>query len=54
MTGCLAQQVLSDIRADGRILLRSAHPLGPVANTTGDWLHRWAGETPDAIFLADR
>ena len=54
MTGYLPQQVLSDLRADGRIILRSAHPLGPVADTTGDWLHRWAGETPDAVFLAER
>jgi feruloyl-CoA synthase len=54
MTGYLPQQVASETRADGRILLRSAHSLGPVANTTGDWLHRWAEQTPEAIFLADR
>ncbi len=54
MTGCLPQKVVSDKRADGRTFLRSAYPLGPVADTTGDWLHRWAGETPDAVFLAER
>ncbi|MDP5334904.1 MAG: AMP-binding protein [Paracoccaceae bacterium] len=54
MTGYLPQQVASETRADGRILLRSAHALGPVANTTGDWLHRWAEQTPDAVFLAER
>lgn len=54
MTGYLPQQVISETRADGRILLRSAHPLGPVADTTGQWLHRWARETPGAVFLAER
>jgi feruloyl-CoA synthase len=41
-------------RPDGSILLRSAHGLGPVANRTGDWLHRWAGRAPDRAFLAER
>jgi len=42
------------VRPDGTILLTSGHALGPVAETTGDWLHKWAGETPDRIFLAER
>lgn len=41
-------------RDDGTILYRSAHDLGPVADKTGDWLHRWAAEAPDRIFLAER
>ncbi|WP_300514664.1 feruloyl-CoA synthase [Aliiroseovarius sp.] len=46
--------VIREDRADGTILLRSAEPLSGVANTTGDWLHQWAGEAPDRIFLAER
>ena len=41
-------------RPDGTILLRASTPLGAVARTTGDWLHRWAAETPDQVFLAER
>lgn len=43
-----------EVRPDGAILLTSAHGLGPVANTTGDWLHKWAREAPDRVFLAER
>ena len=46
--------VIREDRADGTILLRSAEPLGPIAATTGDWLHRWADEAPDRTFLAER
>jgi len=42
------------VRPDGTILLTSDHRLGPVAETTGDWLHRWAEETPDRVFIAER
>lgn len=41
-------------RPDGTILLRSNHALGPVVDRTGDWLHRWAEEAPDRVFLAER
>lgn len=34
-------------RPEGTILLRSTDPLGPVADTTCDWLHHWAGIAPD-------
>lgn len=54
MTRHLPQRVLAEHRADGRILLRSAHQLGPVTATTGDWLEHWARETPRAVFLAER
>ncbi|UUX48959.1 feruloyl-CoA synthase [Nisaea acidiphila] len=43
-----------EIRADGSMILRSSYPLGPVVDRTGDWLHRWAGEAPDRVFLAER
>ncbi len=46
--------VLREEREDGTILLRSAYDLGPVARCTGEWLHRWAGEAPDRVFLAER
>ncbi|MBO9465453.1 feruloyl-CoA synthase [Tropicibacter sp. R15_0] len=46
--------VTREDRADGTILLRSAEPLSPVANTTGEWLHRWAEEAPDRTFIAER
>jgi feruloyl-CoA synthase len=47
-------RVNRDVRPDGTILLTSGHPLGPVAETTGDWLHKWAEEAPDRVFLAER
>ncbi|MDX1782224.1 MAG: feruloyl-CoA synthase [Thalassovita sp.] len=57
MTGdsiTVPQEVTTETRADGTLILRSAHALGPVADTTGDWLHRWAEMTPDAVFIAER
>jgi feruloyl-CoA synthase len=50
----LAHSVTREDRADGSILLRSTHALGPVADRTTDWLRHWAGATPDAVFLAER
>ncbi len=41
-------------RADGTILLRSTGQLGPVVETTGEWLHRWALDAPDRVFIAER
>ena len=41
-------------RADGTILLGSNLPLGPVAATSAEWLHRWAAETPERVFVAER
>ncbi len=46
--------VIHEKRADGTILLRSAKELGPVVDRTGDWLHKWAVEAPDRVFLAER
>ncbi|MBV7407506.1 feruloyl-CoA synthase [Maritimibacter sp. DP1N21-5] len=36
------------------MIYTAAQPLGPVADRTGDWLHRWAEEAPDRTFLAER
>lgn len=41
-------------RQDGSILLGSRYSLSPVVSKTGEWLHRWASETPDNVFLAER
>lgn len=38
----------------GAFVLRSPEPLGEPARCIGEWLERWAGETPDALFLAER
>jgi len=47
-------RVNREARPDGAILLTSEYALGPVAETTGDWLHRWAAEAPQRVFLAER
>ena len=41
-------------RADGAILLGSNVPLGPVARTSAEWLHRWAAAAPERVFVAER
>lgn len=41
-------------RPDGSILLTSGYDMSPMANAPSDWLHQWAAETPDAVFLAER
>ncbi|MBA83356.1 feruloyl-CoA synthase [Thalassobius sp. S69A] len=46
--------VLTEQREDGTLILRSSHPMGYVAETTGEWLHTWARKTPDAVFIAER
>ncbi|SDC77023.1 feruloyl-CoA synthase [Ruegeria marina] len=50
----LAHDVRREDRPDGAILLRSAHDPVPPDHKTSDWLHRWAAQTPDAVFLAER
>jgi feruloyl-CoA synthase len=39
---------------DGSFVLRSPEPLKPYARCIGEWLERWAAETPDAPALAER
>lgn len=36
------------------MLLRSAIPLAHKGRAVGDWLIRWAAQTPDRVFLAER
>ncbi|MDA0240249.1 MAG: AMP-binding protein, partial [Proteobacteria bacterium] len=38
----------------GGMVLRSPQKLGAYANSVLDYLHRWAAEKPDGIYLADR
>jgi len=42
------------IRADGSILLQSTHELTATVERTGDWLHQWAEQAPNRVFLAER
>ena len=39
---------------NGAFILRSPVALGPYARCVGEWLERWARETPDALALAER
>ena len=39
---------------DGSFVLRSPEPLRPYARCIGQWLERWASETPDAPAFAER
>lgn len=41
-------------RDDGAFVLRSPEPLGAHARCIGEWLERWARETPDMPALAER
>jgi len=40
--------------SDGSFVLRSPQALGPYARCIGDWLERWAQETPEALAVAER
>ena len=41
-------------RTDGTLILRSPEPLKPHPRCWGEYLERWAAETPDDVFLAER
>ncbi|WP_106745939.1 feruloyl-CoA synthase [Yoonia maritima] len=41
-------------QAGDNLILTSKIPLDPVVDRTADWLHKWASETPDVVFLAER
>ena len=45
--------VLREDRADGSFVLRSPEPLAPHERCVGEWLERWARETPDAPAFAE-
>lgn len=38
---------------DGGVRLTNDTPLGPLDDNVGQWLRRWAEETPDAVLLAE-
>ncbi len=42
------------VRADGVELVRNREPLGAYPERMTDNLERWAGQTPDRVFLAER
>jgi feruloyl-CoA synthase len=46
--------VVTERPGDGTLRLRSSQPLGRHADTVSQWLHGWAAETPDRVFLAER
>ena len=47
--------VILETRADGSRRMRSAIVLPPSSlRCSGEWLERWARETPDTVFLAER
>jgi feruloyl-CoA synthase len=46
--------VILEDRADGTRLFRSALALPDYSRCSGEWLERWAAETPDAILIAER
>lgn len=54
MATYIPHDVVREVRPDGSILLRSRVPLGPMVRNTGAWLHRWAQEAADRVFLAER
>jgi len=47
-------RVLREDLGGGAFVLRSPDPLGEPVRCIGEWLERWARETPDALFLAER
>lgn len=54
MLNYIPHNVVREDREDGSILLRSRVPLGRVVENTGCWVHRWANEAPDRVFIAER
>ncbi len=41
-------------RSDGTVVISSNTPLRKTSATVGEWLERWAHETPDRTFIAQR
>lgn len=54
MIQTIPHDVRQEIRPDGSLLQTTNWPNGPVADNVGQWLHRWAGESPSRVFLAER
>lgn len=49
-----SHRVTKDYRADGSIILKAEDALPETANRTTDWLDKWASQTPNSVFLAQR
>jgi feruloyl-CoA synthase len=50
----LPADVVIETRADGSLIARSAHPLGPYPAKTTAWLDKWAASDPDRTYIAQR
>lgn len=50
----LAPHAVSVRNDAGNVYLTSKLPMDPISDRTVDWLHQWATETPDQIFLTER
>ena len=50
----LSHEITTEHRDDGTIILGSALPLGPVVESSCEWLENWAEKTPDNVFLGER
>lgn len=48
------QSVASTREASGATYVESIRPLGDYPRSMIDWLRRWAAETPERVFIADR
>ncbi len=46
--------VVVEKQTDGTILYRSREDIGAAVDKTGEWLHQWAEETPEQVFIAER
>jgi feruloyl-CoA synthase len=49
-----APDTVVERKADGTVTLRAAQPLPPYHGTLGEPLEKWARETPERVFLAQR
>lgn len=50
----LTHQITLDHQANGVMVMGSGLPLGPVVKKTGEWLRKWAKDTPQNVFIAER
>ncbi|SEK18730.1 feruloyl-CoA synthase [Pacificibacter marinus] len=50
----LVPHAVEATKSADHIILKSRHPLDAVVENTGVWLHKWAHEAPDRVFLAER
>jgi feruloyl-CoA synthase len=50
----LVPHAVDTIKRADSLLLKSRHVIDPVVKNTGVWLHKWALEAPDRVFLAER